>query len=447
MVFPFVIYGAAFVLFPVVGLAMGLVWVAAAVGLVMAVCLGGLTILKGLAKNVPILCDFFPDEPSPQEDRIKRLEAEEHASRVAALIEAEVSDAAAAAREALRPKSALEARALLGEARAEVEAAGGTLQVLELAAKAQNGGWLAVCEARERLGLAQAVLAEAEADAEPLLIESRLELAAEASDAKAVASEPRAAAAATGRAIERVVADRCLSAGEAPLLQAAFPKDFQSLRQGPPPSAAGCLPPGLVGLALDIPGSALSSIAGADYPSLFANLVDAGSKHITKDVFSRVMRVIFKVVKETPITKELAVAGDDTVRQLKLNEALELLKGPELEETMKVKRVHAKALSDGAEGWVTLAGNQGTAFLVENHGLFKVTRESHVYAAMEVGEDVKPIEGSRRLREGEVCEVISWPAKHEESGLMRMQVKAKLDSLTGWITQASKEGVAFAELL
>ncbi|CAE8611925.1 unnamed protein product [Polarella glacialis] len=181
--------------------------------------------------------------------------------------------------------------------------------------------------------------------------------------------------------------------------------------------------------------------------SLFANLVDAGSKHITKDVFSRVMRVIFKVVKETPITKELAVAGDDTVRQLKLNEALELIKGPELEETMKVKRVHAKALSDGAEGWVTLAGNQGTAFLVENHGLFKVTRESHVYAAMEVGEDAKPIEGSRRLREGEVCEVISWPAKHEESGLMRMQVKAKLDSLTGWITQASKEGVAFAELL
>ncbi|CAE8713937.1 unnamed protein product, partial [Polarella glacialis] len=169
---------------------------------------------------------------------------------VAALIEAEVSDAAAAAREALRPKSALEARALLGEARAEVEAAGGTLQVLELAAKAQNGGWLAVCEARERLGLAQAVLAEAEADAEPLL-----ELAAEASDAKAVASEPRAAAAATGRAIERVVADRCLSAGEAPLLQAAFPKDFQSLRQGPPPSAAG-------------PPRQFSSLAGSGFSAM-----------------------------------------------------------------------------------------------------------------------------------------------------------------------------------
>eukprot|EP00435_Cladocopium_sp_Y103_P044498 s1968_g12.t1 len=53
--------------------------------------------------------------------------------------------------------------------------------------------------------------------------------------------------------------------------------------------------------------------------------------------------------------------------------------------------------------------------------------------------DVPPKAGIRKLKEAEVLEVLSWPTKHEESGLHRLKVKAKLDGAIGWITQASKD--------
>lgn len=179
--------------------------------------------------------------------------------------------------------------------------------------------------------------------------------------------------------------------------------------------------------------------------SLFASVLEpAGPMKLSPEVFSRMAKVYYKVVKETPMTEKLEVNGSQTVHQLKVGEIVEMLEGPEKEVSMKVFRAKGKVIGEDKEGWVTVAGNQGTIFLQEGGHLWKVLRQTELFESFE---DVPPKAGIRKLKEAEVLEVLSWPTKHEESGLHRLKVKAKLDGAIGWITQASKEGVIFADPL
>lgn len=179
--------------------------------------------------------------------------------------------------------------------------------------------------------------------------------------------------------------------------------------------------------------------------SLFASVLEpAGPMKLSPEVFSRMAKVYYKVVKETPMTEKLEVNGSQTVHQLKVGEIVEMLEGPEKEVSMKVFRAKGKVIGEDKEGWVTVAGNQGTIFLQEGGHLWKVLRQTELFESFE---DVPPKAGIRKLKEAEVLEVLSWPTKHEESGLHWLKVKAKLDGAIGWITQASKEGVIFADPL
>mmetsp|Transcript_21035 Transcript_21035/g.55705 ORF Transcript_21035/g.55705 Transcript_21035/m.55705 type:complete len:786 (-) Transcript_21035:60-2417(-) len=67
-------------------------------------------------------------------------------------------------------------------------------------------------------------------------------------------------------------------------------------------------------------------------------------------------------LKETVITAELDVSSD-TVRKLNKDELLEVLQFPTKDPGCGVMRVKAKVASDGATGWVSVAGNAGTTFL------------------------------------------------------------------------------------
>jgi len=53
---------------------------------------------------------------------------------------------------------------------------------------------------------------------------------------------------------------------------------------------------------------------------------------------------------------------------------------------------------------------------------------------------------TRKLKEGELVEVREWPRKEEESGLMRMQVRAKSDGQIGWATMLGNQGTLFLEV-
>ncbi|CAJ1363675.1 unnamed protein product [Effrenium voratum] len=186
-----------------------------------------------------------------------------------------------------------------------------------------------------------------------------------------------------------------------------------------------------------------AELSPEELKSLFGSVLDPDAVKISPEAFFRLVKVYYKVVKETPMTEKLEVNGSQTVHQLKVGEIVEMLEGPEKEVSMKVFRARGKVIGEDKEGWVTVAGNQGTIFLQEGGHLWKVLRQTELFESFE---DVPPKAGVRKLKEAEVVEVLSWPQKHEESGLTRLKVKAKLDGAIGWISQ-SKDGVSFVDPL
>eukprot|EP00930_Biecheleria_cincta_P010835 TRINITY_DN11318_c0_g2_i1.p1 TRINITY_DN11318_c0_g2~~TRINITY_DN11318_c0_g2_i1.p1 ORF type:complete len:1067 (+),score=292.64 TRINITY_DN11318_c0_g2_i1:81-3281(+) len=222
--------------------------------------------------------------------------------------------------------------------------------------------------------------------------------------------------------------EKAEAAAAASMLKAAQPKSMP----GPPsqqPAPPKVLPPEPV------------ELNATEVKRFFAAALEQGATKMSKKVFLRLVTVFYKVVKETPMTESLVVEGSKTVRQLRFGEVLECLEGPCKEDSMKVFRARARVLGgDDKEGWVTVAGNTGINILQEGAHLWKALRQVQLSASFE---DLAPI--GRRLREGEVLEILEWPRKHEESGLMRMQVKAKIDGATGWMDQINKEGVVLAD--
>merc|ERR1719181_320361 len=65
-----------------------------------------------------------------------------------------------------------------------------------------------------------------------------------------------------------------------------------------------------------------------------------------------------------------------TLRRMELNEVVEVFEGPVEDEGAGVLRVRVMAMKDGLEGWATLKGNQGTLYLKDSAGLYKVVKET-----------------------------------------------------------------------
>jgi len=175
--------------------------------------------------------------------------------------------------------------------------------------------------------------------------------------------------------------------------------------------------------------------------SFFASVLDAGSKTLSKESFLRIMQVHYKVVKETPLTADLEVGAGSPLRTLKVGEVLELLEGPSKETAMKVFRAKIKSHKDGEEGWATIAGNAGTAFLEEGGHVYKAC------ANVALTESAEEQESTNMIREGDVMEVLEWPTKSEESSLLRMKVKTRIGGKIGWITQVDEEGKVLADVV
>merc|ERR1712048_280482 len=184
---------------------------------------------------------------------------------------------------------------------------------------------------------------------------------------------------------------------------------------------------------------------------LFTYILEDGCSTITKESFMRIVRLYYKVVKQTAMTDGVNIKESKTVRRLETNEVLEVLRGPMKEDSFKMMRVQARMMNDGAEGWITVAGNMGTAFLKEGGNIFKVVKETATTDTFELEADK---EATRKLKEtalkklkvGEILEVHDWPKKEEKSGLMRMRAKVKSSGNIGWVTTVGNQGTVFAEV-
>eukprot|EP00927_Polykrikos_kofoidii_P000808 TRINITY_DN10312_c0_g1_i1.p1 TRINITY_DN10312_c0_g1~~TRINITY_DN10312_c0_g1_i1.p1 ORF type:complete len:1137 (-),score=289.10 TRINITY_DN10312_c0_g1_i1:227-3637(-) len=184
---------------------------------------------------------------------------------------------------------------------------------------------------------------------------------------------------------------------------------------------------------------------------LFAHLLDEGESGLTREAFFRMMRVFMKVVNSAAMTAGISLKASSCLRRLEVNEVVEILEGPLREDSVDVRRVMAKAMKDGIEGWITLAGNQGTVFLKEGGNTFKVVKDTILTEEFELDGNKetqrKVKDGTRKLKEDEYLEVYEWPKREDKSGLMRMKAKAKSDGSIGWVTMIGNSGTVFLEVV
>jgi len=75
--------------------------------------------------------------------------------------------------------------------------------------------------------------------------------------------------------------------------------------------------------------------------------------------------IYYKVVKAIVFTDALDLAEGKVVRRGDVGEIIEVLEGPVQDEVNDMTRIRGKSTVDGkvTEGWVTVSGNKGTAFL------------------------------------------------------------------------------------
>jgi hypothetical protein len=89
-----------------------------------------------------------------------------------------------------------------------------------------------------------------------------------------------------------------------------------------------------------------------------------GKDGITRDVFLNHVVIYYKVTRTIAFTDCVEVDKCKTLRKCAINEVLELLEGPVKDEANGVTRIRVKAVKPpDCTGWITLAGNQGGAFL------------------------------------------------------------------------------------
>merc|ERR1712087_382303 len=125
------------------------------------------------------------------------------------------------------------------------------------------------------------------------------------------------------------------------------------------------------------------------------------------------------------------------------NEMCEVIDGPTAEPDTDIKRVQVKMVKDGALGWCTPVGNQGTVFLEESALQLKVIKETIMTPTFEIAASK---ETTKKLKPGELVEVLEWMKKDEASGLMRAKVKTK-DHKSGWATAVGNTGNVLLELV
>eukprot|EP00429_Kryptoperidinium_foliaceum_P104045 CAMPEP_0176243644 /NCGR_PEP_ID=MMETSP0121_2-20121125/31029_1 /TAXON_ID=160619 /ORGANISM="Kryptoperidinium foliaceum, Strain CCMP 1326" /LENGTH=233 /DNA_ID=CAMNT_0017583241 /DNA_START=15 /DNA_END=713 /DNA_ORIENTATION=- len=136
------------------------------------------------------------------------------------------------------------------------------------------------------------------------------------------------------------------------------------------------------------------------------------------------------------------------LRRLAVGEVVQILEGPVKEETADVDRVRVRSMEDKMEGWVSVAGNAGSAYLrpgVE----FRVLKETLITESFDIEapkDEARKINMvSKKLKPGEILELREWGRTHEETGLTRMKCRVKSDGSVGYVTSVGNTGIKFVE--
>lgn len=169
-------------------------------------------------------------------------------------------------------------------------------------------------------------------------------------------------------------------------------------------------------------------LTGEVLSAIFAQLADSGG--LSKEAFLLMGHACYRVLQTTVLTSELVPTT--VLRNLQVGEALEALEPPQKEASSGLLRIHLRSLEDGLEGWGTLLGNVGSAFLEEAScgGLLRTKSPLELQLESKV-EGQLPT--TRTLREGELLEMRAWPCLGPE-GQRRLCCRLRSDGTLGWLS-------------
>jgi len=145
-----------------------------------------------------------------------------------------------------------------------------------------------------------------------------------------------------------------------------------------------------------------------------------------------------KCIKEVAVTPALEVKASTATRKLELDEMVEVLGQMEQEEATGLLRSRCRTMQDGLEGWVTINGNQGTAFLKRVAKPYYFCKaptlllESCASSSTQLGS----------ARRAEVLEVLEGPRLEKTSEVMKAKGKTK-DNQLGWVLFKDEVGKCF----
>jgi len=139
-----------------------------------------------------------------------------------------------------------------------------------------------------------------------------------------------------------------------------------------------------------------------------------------------------KCVKELVLTTSFEVKSGSVLRKLELGEIVEILGEHGRDPSAGLERARGRALRDSTEGWVTLRGNQGTAF-------FEPTAKPYLWCH---GGSAVPLKAACEMQSktvttvlvGDVLEVLEGPKAEPPIEVRRVRGRAKKDGKTGWVT-------------
>jgi len=186
-------------------------------------------------------------------------------------------------------------------------------------------------------------------------------------------------------------------------------------------------------------------ISADEVTRLFGHLCEEDATTISKERFLLFQRLYMKVMKGVALTDDKCIAEGKEVRKLGEKEVVEVLQGPLREETAGVARVEVRALNDGSTGWATAIESDGSVNCQEGSSFFKVIKEITITESLDIAAN-SPDFPTRKLKVGEVLELLVFPEKEQKSGLMRMKAKVRTDGLVGWVTFVGNTGNVFIDL-
>ncbi|CAK0797248.1 unnamed protein product [Prorocentrum cordatum] len=195
----------------------------------------------------------------------------------------------------------------------------------------------------------------------------------------------------------------------------------------------------------ELPGVKASEDDGLSEEQLKAayDCLKGREEQLSERAFLDQLRTKFICASVVSITDELKLKEGKTVRKLELNEIVEALEEPVKDETVDLMRVKVKAEKDDKEGYITLAGNQGTRYL-EPYSPFAACKKVVELRLKQLADKAREVGKYIEQKGEELKSVRTGPLAETKSELLQMRprvskVKAEHEELKKRVAQADKK--------